>query len=170
MENQKEIKHILRVNHAGEIGAQQIYEGMLKVLGNDPNLMQMSNQEQKHLKEFTQLMIKNKVRPTIFQPIWYILSYGMGFTTALMGKKAAHACTIAVEEVIVDHYQHQINSLQNSHHNKSLIDTIEKFKNEEDDHRKIAEQAGGREANGFKILEKIVKNITRTAIRISTKI
>ena len=34
----------------------------------------------------------------------------MGITTALISKKAAHACTIAVEEVIVDHYQSQIDS------------------------------------------------------------
>lgn len=170
MENPKKISAILRVNHAGELGAQQIYKGMRKILGDDPDLVHMATQEEEHLKTFAQLMIEHKVKPTIFQPFWHILSYGMGVTTALMGKKAAHACTIAVEEVIVDHYQQQIDSLANSPEHQLLMSIIEKFKNEENDHKEIAEHAGGREASGYDFLEKVVKGITKTAIKLSTKI
>ncbi len=170
MDNSKKIKSILRVNHAGELGARQIYKGMRKILGDDPDLVLMANQEEEHLKMFTQLMIEHKVKPTIFQPFWHVLSYGMGAATALMGKQAAHACTIAVEEVIVDHYQSQIDSLKNSPEHKPLMDIIDKFKKEEDHHREIAEQSGGRNTPAYDILEKVVKGITRAAIKISTKI
>ena len=170
MDDSKKIKSILRVNHAGELGARQIYKGMRKILGDDPDLVLMANQEEEHLKVFTQLMIEHKVKPTVFQPFWHVLSYGMGAVTALMGKQAAHACTIAVEEVIVDHYQAQIDSLANSPEHKPLMETIEKFQQEEDYHREIAEQRGGRDAAGYDILEKVVKGITRAAIKISSKI
>lgn len=42
------IKSILRVNHAGELEARQIYKGMRKVLGNDPDLVLVANQEEHH--------------------------------------------------------------------------------------------------------------------------
>lgn len=164
------IQSILRVNHAGELGARQIYKAMRKILGDDPDLVLMANQEEEHLKTFTQLMIEHKVQPTVFQPFWHVLSYGMGAVTALMGKQAAHACTIAVEEVIVDHYQHQIDSLAASFEHQQLMETIEKFQKDEDHHREIAEQRGGKDAAGYDILEKIVKGITRAAINISSKI
>lgn len=170
MENSKKIKAILRVNHAGELGARQIYKGMRRILGNDPDLVEMAIQEEKHLKAFTQLMIEYKAKPTIFQPFWHVLSYGMGITTALLGKKAAHACTIAVEEIIIDHYQDQIDSMMQTHENKPLMEIIEQFKKEENDHKKIAEQAGGRETIKFNTLEKAVKIITKAAIKLSTKI
>jgi len=170
MENSKKIDAILRVNHAGELGARQIYRGMRKILGEDPDLVLMANQEEEHLKTFTKLMIEHKVKPTIFQPLWHALSYGMGTATAVMGKKAAHACTIAVEEVIVEHYQQQIDILENSPKYQPLMSIIEKFRDEENHHKEIAEQGGGREVNGYDFLEKIVKKITRAAIKISTKV
>jgi len=170
MENSREIESILRVNHAGEIGAKQVYKGMRRILGDDLELVKMANQEKIHLKAFTQLMIEHKVKPTIFQPFWHILSYNIGAITALMGKKAAHASTIAIEEIIVTHYQNQIDSLIQSSENNSLIEIIEKFKNEEDEHKEIAERAGGREIAKFNILEKVIKTITKTAIKLSTEI
>ena len=170
MDKSKEIKSILRVNHAGELGARQIYKAMRKILGDDPDLVLMANQEEEHLRAFTQLMIEHKVQPTIFQPFWHVLSYGMGAVTALMGEKAAHACTIAVEEVIIDHYQGQIDSLANFPEHKPLMETIAKFQKEEDHHREIAESRGGKDAAGYDILEKVVKGITRTAIKISTRV
>ncbi len=170
MDTSKKIKSILRVNHAGELGARQIYKAQRRILGDDPDLVLMANQEEEHLRTFTQLMIEHKVQPTVFQPFWHVLSYGMGAVTALMGKQAAHACTIAVEEVIVDHYQSQIDSLANSPEHKPLMDTIEKFKKEEDHHREIAESRGGKDVAGYDILEKVVKGITRAAIKISSRI
>lgn len=170
MDNSKEIKSMLRVNHAGELGAKQIYKAQRRILGDDSDLVLMAAQEEEHLKTFTQMMIENKVQPTIFQPIWHVLSYGMGSVTALMGKQAAHACTIAVEEVIVEHYQQQIDTLKDLPEHDDLLGKIQQFQSEEDHHRDIAEQGGGRNAANFDTLSKVVKTITKTAIQISKKI
>ncbi len=161
---------MLRVNHAGELGARQIYKAQRRVLGDDPDLVFMAEQEIEHLKTFTKLMIEHKAQPTIFQPVWHVLSYSMGAVTAFLGKQAAHACTIAVEEVIVEHYQQQIDLLEKLPNHQSLRSTIQQFQQEEDHHRAIAEQGGGKETPAFDILNKIVKSITKAAIRISEKI
>ena len=170
MHNTKEIKSILRVNHAGELGARQIYKAQLKILGNDPDLLQMAKQEEMHLKTFTKLMIEHRVKPTVFQPLWHVLSYGMGVCTALMGKNAAHACTIVVEEIIVDHYQEQIDALSSCAELQPLKNVIEAFKRDEDHHKELAIANGGRDSEYYPGLEKIIKAITNTAIKISKKI
>ena len=170
MEFSKEIKSILRVNHAGELGAKQIYKAQLKVLGNDPDLVFMASQEEQHLKTFTQMMVKHKVRPTLMQPLWHVLSYGMGTVTAFMGKKAAHACTIAVEEVIVEHYQEQINALENLPEHQELRETIQQFQSEEDHHKEIAKNNGGENAKNYENIKKVVSTITKLAINISKRI
>ena len=41
-------------------------------------------------------------------PVWRLAALGLGAGTALMGEKAAHACTEAVESVIEEHYADQI--------------------------------------------------------------
>lgn len=170
MEFSKEIKSILRVNHAGELGAKQIYKAQIKILGNDPDLVLMASQEEQHLKTFTQMMVKNKIRPTLMQPLWHVLSYGKGAVTALMGKQAAHACTIAVEEVIVEHYQEQINYLTDQPEHQKLCETIQKFQIEENHHKEIAQNNGGENAKNYENIKKVVGTIAKLAIAVSKKI
>ena len=52
-------------------------------------------------------MVKRRVRPTALMPLWHVAGYALGAVTALMGEKAAMACTVAVESVIDEHYAKQ---------------------------------------------------------------
>ncbi len=56
----------------------------------------MMEQEKVHLAKFEELIPLNRVRPTVLMPLWRIGAYGLGVATALMGEKAAMACTVAV--------------------------------------------------------------------------
>ena len=102
-----EIAQMIRVNHAGEYGAQRIYKGQIAVLGDDPEcgplLRHMAEQEDVHLEYFDTSLQSRKVRPTVFQPLWHVGGYALGYVTAKMGKRAAMACTVAVEDVISTH-------------------------------------------------------------------
>lgn len=71
----------------------------------------MMEQEKVHLAKFEELIPLNRVRPTVLMPLWRIGAYGLGVATALMGEKAAMACTVAVESVVGDHYNDQIREL-----------------------------------------------------------
>ena len=108
------LARMIRVDHAGEFGAQRIYAGQLAVLGNSkeaPALRHMAKQEDEHLAAFEKLIVEKSVRPTALYPLWQLAGYALGAATAALGPKAAMACTVAIEETIVEHYAKQLDSL-----------------------------------------------------------
>ena len=89
------LERIVRVDHAGEYGAQRIYQGQLAVLGAGDKgdiLRHMQAQEQVHLDTFTKLIAERRVRPTALLPLWHLAGYALGAVTAAMGERAAMAC------------------------------------------------------------------------------
>ena len=107
-EQKSAIHRIIRVDHAGELGADRIYAGQLAILGRDPKvgpvIKEMWEQEKGHLKTFENLIPTYRARPTVLHPLWSVAGFALGAGTALLGKEAAMACTIAVETVIGEHY------------------------------------------------------------------
>lgn len=111
------IDEIIRVDHAGELGADRIYAGQMAVLGKSrmgETIQHMWDQEKKHRQEFEKLIRDYRVRPTVMTPIWNIAGFALGAGTALLGEKAAMACTVAVETVIVEHYNDQLRQIMDS--------------------------------------------------------
>src|SRR5579872_5319369 len=105
-----DIEAMIRVDHAGEYGAVRIYDGQLAVIGRGrarDEIRRMAEQEKRHLAAFDQLVQARRVRPTVLQPLWHVAGYALGAATALLGERAAMACTVAVEEVIDGHYAAQ---------------------------------------------------------------
>ncbi len=168
---QKEIiERIIRVNHAGEFGAQRIYQGQLAVLGRTPNaehIRHMKAQEDRHLATFELLINERKVRPTIFFPLWNVAGFALGAGTALLGARAAMACTVAVEEVIDEHYSRQTRQLGDDE--TKLRTTIATFRKEELEHRDTAAKQAGQKTLGFSILHRAVQSATRSAIWLSER-
>ena len=166
------LDEILRVDHAGEVGAAKIYEGQLKVLGKTdvgPMIQHMKNQEKEHLDTFSKLLNQYEVRPTIMLPIWNLAGYSLGLISAAMGKKAAMACTIAVEEVIGKHYEKQANQLTEKKY-QNLKKKLIKFRDDELEHKDIGIENDGQDTRGYKLLKFIVQSGCKTAIKISEKI
>ena len=168
-----EIKSMIRVNQAGEYGAVRIYAGQLAILKDTPaekSLTAMATEEAQHLQKFNRLIIENQVRPTILQPLWHVGGYALGMITALMGEKAAHACTIAVEEVIDEHYQTQLKELKNTTDtNETLVTVIEECRQDELAHKETAIALGGHDAPAYDFLTSTIKIISRTAIWLSSR-
>ncbi|MBL4740091.1 MAG: demethoxyubiquinone hydroxylase family protein [Sneathiella sp.] len=165
------IEQILRVDHAGELGAVRIYEGQYAVLKNSEDaatIQHMKEQEEVHRKKFEQLLGERRVRPTLLSPIWSVAGYALGAGTALLGKEAAMACTEAVEEVIDEHYQHQLEELGEDE--AELKAVIKQFRDEEIEHRDIARANGAAEAPGYELLTTAVKTGSKLAIWLSTRI
>ncbi len=169
------IAQMLRVDHAGEVAAKRIYQGQLAVLKHLPQARDCMNQieemaakEEAHLAAFDQLIVSRRVRPTLLSPIWDVASYGLGVATALMGPRAAMACTVAVEEVISAHYQKQINDLGTD--DPELASMIREFRNDEMAHRETALANGAAQAPAYKPLSEIIKAGCRVAIKLSERI
>jgi ubiquinone biosynthesis monooxygenase Coq7 len=170
-------KHeMLRVDHAGEYGAVAIYRGQLAVFGRQTGrgritaqLTEIAGQEQAHLDAFDKLLASGRVRPTAMSPVWNAAGFALGAATALLGEKAAHACTEAVETVIEEHYGDQVAELE-AEGDKDLAARLTKFRDDEIAHKDLAAAEGASQAPGYPILSALIRTGCRLAIRISEKV
>jgi 3-demethoxyubiquinol 3-hydroxylase len=165
------IDRIIRVDHAGEYGAKRIYEGQLAMLQGKPEaavVRRMYEQELQHLQEFERLMVERHARPSLLHPVWHVAGFALGAATALLGAKAAMACTVAVEEVIDEHYRQQAAQLGSDE--KPLKATIEKFRGEEMHHRDTGLAHGAEQAPGYPVLTRAIKTGSRLAIWLAERL
>lgn len=164
------LDRVLRVDHAGEYGAQRIYAGQLAVLGRHPmapQIQHMAEQEQVHLATFSRLMLEHRARPSALLPFWHVAGWALGAGTALIGPKAAMACTVAVESVIAEHYQQQLDTLPDD----SLIaPTIAQFRAEEIEHHDIGLAHDAEDAPMYGLLSGIIRRGCRAAIWIAERV
>lgn len=165
---EKILEKIIRVDQAGEVGAQQIYEGqklVFKLLKNERDLAEvtrMCEEEKEHLDYFNKLARERNVKPTKLSKLFDTGAFVMGVSTALMGSKAAYVCTEAVEEIIEEHYQQQIDQLEGI--DEDVRKKIIKFQEDEVNHKNTAIDMGSKDAFGYKILRKVINDTTKAAI------
>ncbi len=170
------LHEMLRVDHAGEYGAVRIYEGQLAVLRHRKGaeetvkkIAHMAAQEEEHLARFNDLLVERRVRPTALTPFWHLAGFALGAGTALLGEKAAMACTAAVEDVIDHHYAEQEDALEVQGETE-LRDLIAQYRQDEVAHRETALAEGAEEAPAYPLLSGAIKAACRLAINISEKI
>src|ERR1700731_5083428 len=166
-----EIERMIRVDHAGEYGAVRIYDGQLAVIRHGrarDEIRHMAEQEARHLAAFDELARSRQVRPTLLQPLWLMAGYALGRATALLGEEAAMACTVAVEEVIDEHYRSQAERLGDT--DPALKDKILAFRADEAAHRQAAIEHGATETLGYELISAAIKTGSRLAIWLSTRI
>lgn len=169
----QQVEQIIRVDQAGEYGAMRIYAGQLAVMRRRRDrrslhaVEAMAAQEKRHLDRFNALMVERRVRPTILQPFWHVAGYALGAASAMLGDKAAMACTVAVEEVIDEHYAGQAKKLGEDE--APLRATIEEFRRDEIGHRDEALKHGAEQAPAYSLLTAGIKTASRLAIFLSTR-
>ena len=173
--NKKILEEIIRVDHAGERGAIKIYEGQLlalKTLKKDEilesTIEEMKQQECEHLKYFEEEIQLRKIKPTYLLPLWDLMGVSLGFGSVLLGRKASMLCTASVEEVIDKHYSDQIKKLGIDE--KNLKNKIEKFRNDEINHKDIAYEKGATKTGIYSLMNSIIKVGSKISIKISEKI
>jgi ubiquinone biosynthesis monooxygenase Coq7 len=168
-----EIARMIRVDQAGEYGAKRIYAGQLAVMGDrgpdSAEIRHMADQEEVHLARFNEMVAERGVRPTALQPFWHVAGFALGAATALIGPKAAMACTAAVEEEIDRHYSEQLDELASAGGESELADVIEKFRDDEREHRDAALAAGAEEAPAYPLLSGAIRLGCRAAIRLAER-
>ena len=171
MTDEHTTKRFIRVDHAGEYGAAQIYAGQLAVLGRGPHaatLEHMRAQEQHHLDTFSALIASRRVRPTALLPRWRLAGFALGAATAALGARAAMACTVAVEETIDAHYAAQEAALEDDE--AALRATVGAFRAEELEHRDIGLANEAELTPGYRLLTAVIKTGCRAAIALSERI
>ncbi|KAL4624515.1 5-demethoxyubiquinone hydroxylase, mitochondrial [Arapaima gigas] len=169
------LDRMLRVDHAGEYGANRIYAGQMAVLGrtqSGPLIQHMWDQEKKHLQKFSEIMAENRVRPTALLPFWNVTGFLLGASTALLGKEGAMACTVAVEESISEHYNSQIRALMETdpERYKDLLQLIKECRDEEMEHHDTGLEHDAELAPGYWLLKNVIQAGCKAAIYISERI
>ncbi|BAI73156.1 ubiquinone biosynthesis monooxygenase [Azospirillum sp. B510] len=165
------LARIVRVDHAGEYGAKRIYEGQIAVMGkgrHGKTLRHMADQELIHLEYFEKQLNRRRVRPTLLQPLWHVTGFLLGAGTAILGERAAMACTVAVEEVIERHYEDQLQQLGPDE--AELSNSIRKFQAEEVEHRDIGILNEAEQAPAYPVLSAAIKAGTRAVIWVAERV
>ena len=167
---------IIRVDHAGELGADRIYHGQMFVLRNDPKhapvIQEMWDQEKDHLSQFELQALKYRVRKSFLSPFWGAAGFMLGAGSAILGPKAAMACTVAVEKVITQHYNDQIRELisdDQKEHN-DMIELLSKFRDDEQHHHDTGLKHDAEQAPAYQLLTNVIENTCKLAIKIAEKI
>ncbi|EHY55437.1 ubiquinone biosynthesis monooxygenase Coq7 [Exophiala dermatitidis] len=186
-EQRKFLDSALRVNHAGELAAVLIYAAQTPpVVKAHPHLQplmkHMYDQEAGHFKTFNELLAKHRIRPTVMYPIWQLAATALGWTTGVMGREAAMACTEAVETEIGNHYNDQVRELfkwmqelkakgdQLDPELKVLVDDIKRIRDEELEHLDHAVENDAKEAQPYQPLVDVIRYGCRGAIWISERV
>ena len=107
------------------------------------------------------------MRPTALQPFWHVAGFALGAATALIGPKAAMACTAAVETEIDRHYAEQLEELGDE---DPEFGGDMRISAEEVEHRDTARDAGAARAFGYPLLTATIRAACRLAIGLSKRI
>ncbi|CAA21285.1 ubiquinone biosynthesis protein Coq7 [Schizosaccharomyces pombe] len=165
---------VIRVDQAGELGANQIYKGQHFILQFTdpkvaPTIQHMWDQEKYHLATFDNYVLKNRVRPTFLRPFWDIAGFALGAGTALLGTKAAMACTEAVETVIGGHYNDQLRETAHLENKapefKEIRSHLAEFRDDELEHLNTAVEGwNAKEAPAHALLTNAIQMGCKAAI------
>jgi len=107
---------LIKVNHAGEHGAVNIYRAQALVCRLTapnlvPQLREFRRHEEGHRERFRVYLEQSRVRRCRSYHFCGVGGYVLGFITALFGKSAVAATTVAVESVVLRHLEHQLHQL-----------------------------------------------------------
>lgn len=165
--NDGERKHaagLMRVNHAGEVCAQALYEGQASV-ARDPQtreaLLAAAREETDHLVWCAQRLDELDSTPSRLNPLFYVASYTMGALTGLLGDKVSLGFVEATEDQVCRHLEAHLDALPEDDQRSRHI--IEQMHADEARHGKQAMAAGGLE------FPAPVKQLMSAASRVMTE-
>ena len=186
-EQRQFLDNALRVNQAGELAATLIYTAQTPpIVKSHPHLRplmkHMYDQEAGHFGTFNKLLAKHRIRPTAMYPMWQAAATVLGWSTGMMGREAAMACTEAVETEIGNHYNGQVRELfkwmqelkskgeEFDPELTELIDNIKRIRDEELEHLDHAVENDAKEAQPYGLLTNIIRSGCKGAIWISERV
>jgi len=142
----------------------------------------MYDQEAGHFKKFNEVLAKHRIRPTAMYPLWQVAATTLGWTTAIMGREAAMACTEAVETEIGEHYNGQVREIlawmedmerrgeDPGEELTELVKDLRRIRDEELEHLDHAVEHDAKQANPYELLTGVIRGGCRAAIWVSEKV
>jgi len=134
---------LMRVNHAGEMAAQALYQGQ-SLTARDPKLADKlkyaSIEESDHLNWCRNRLEELGERPSIFDPLWYAGSFAIGMAAGIVGDRWNLGFLAETEHQVVRHLDNHLQRLPENDVRSRAI--VEQMKIDEQGHAELAEDLG----------------------------
>ena len=167
LESAHEKRHVaglMRVNHAGEVCAQALYQGQAltaKLPQVREEMQQAAQEEVDHLVWCKERLDELNSHTSVLNPVWYGLSFGLGALAGAAGDKWSLGFVAATEERVCRHLKDHLKQLPERDRKSRLI--LQTMVEDEQRHGDTAMAAGGAE------LPASVKNVMTAVANVMTK-
>ena len=167
-----EVARILRVDHAGEKGAIEIYKAQARIAKVlypelEETLRHMLEHEISHFTVFDELLAKRQLRSCYSLFLWSIGGTLLGYVTALLGRRAIGVTTDAVESTVLHHLDWQLAYLEAT--DTEAYSAVSSIHDNEIEHRDWGRGLGNETAI-YSPIRWMVSGSTKFAIWLSTKL
>ena len=156
--------NLMRVNHSGEVAAQGLYRGQAltaRLEGTREKMDHAALEELDHLSWCNKRLEELNDKPSLLNPFWYGLSFGMGAIAGAAGDKWSLGFVHETEEQVIIHLEEHLEKLSNK--DKKTIAILEQMRIDEAQHSEEALESGA------EILPEGVKKIMSLIAKVMTK-
>jgi ubiquinone biosynthesis monooxygenase Coq7 len=137
---------LMRVNHAGEIAAQALYQGQALTARDErvrDAMREAAEEEGDHLAWCAERLRELGSRPSVLNPFWYLGSFAIGALAGVLGDRVSLGFVAETERQVEGHLHEHLERLPPDDERSRLI--LEQMKSDEIRHGEKARSAGGRE-------------------------
>lgn len=167
--DRKHAAGLMRVNHAGEIAAQALYQGHAAFARDsavEQQVQEAAAEEFDHLAWCEQRLKELDAKPSKLSPVWYAGAFALGAASSLLGDKWSLGFIAETEAQVVDHLDDHFERLPEGDRRSRAI--VAQMRAEEEEHGDNAREAGAAELPlpVKKLMKATSRVMTRTAYRI----
>lgn len=162
--DRRHIAGLMRINHTGEVCAQALYQGQAltaKLPDVRGKMEQAAAEEIDHLAWCEQRLRELRSHPSVFNPLFYGLSFGMGAAAGMVSDRISLGFVAATEQLVEKHLDDHLTELPEDDLKSRAI--LEQMREDEIEHGNQALDAGGT------IFPAPVKMAMRLMSRVMTK-
>ena len=155
---------LMRVNHAGEVAAQALYQGHATVARDKDIEAQMkhaADEEFAHLAWCEQRIKELGYEPSRLSPLWYAGAFAIGAASGVLGDKWSLGFIAETEKQVCSHLDSHLEHLPVEDVKSRAI--VEQMRDEEEEHGEKAIDAGAAE------LPRPVIRLMRATAKVMTK-
>lgn len=154
---------LMRVNHAGEIAAQGLYQGHAAVARDheiEQQMQEAANEELDHLGWCEERLGELGSGPSKLRPVWYAGAWAMGAASGILGDKWSLGFIEETERQVSEHLTGHLDRLPENDGKSRAI--VSQMRDEEELHGANARDAGAAE------LPRPVRRLMRLTARVMT--
>ena len=160
---------LMRVNHAGEVAAQGLYQGHAAV-ARDPDIekqmQRAADEEFDHLAWCEQRLAELDAGPSRLSPVWYAGAFAIGAASGALGDRWSLGFIAETEKQVCAHLDSHLDRLPEDDARSRAI--VKKMRDEEKEHGENAINAGATELPVplRRLMRLTAKVMTSTAYRL----